>query len=138
MNNLFLSWLQENIQRFFTSSPLFFKWWQRISYALILITAVPEFLQMFDVELPPPFNTYLSKAVMFCSIGILWMARLASQSVPIAVSQSGDVLKKTDTAKLPFTAKAEKIEATKEGGVLNTATEKTTEVIKKVDSPINP
>lgn len=138
MNNLFLSWLQENVQRFFTHSPLFFKWWQRISYALILITAVPEFLQMFDVELPPPFNTYLSKAVMFCSIGILWMARLASQSTPIAVSQSGDILKKTDTSKLPFTAKAEKIVATKEGGVLNTATEKVTETVKKVDTPINP
>ena len=138
MNNLFLSWLQENIQRFFTSSPLFFKWWQRISYALILITALPEFLQMFDVELPPPFNTYVSKAVLFASIGILWMSRLASQSTPVAVSQSGDVLKKTNEEKLPFTAQAEKIEATKEGGILNTATEKTTEVIKKVESPIKP
>jgi hypothetical protein len=135
-SNLFLSWLQENIQRFFTSSPLFFKWWQRISYALILITAVPEFLQMFDINLPEPFNTVFSKVVLAASIGILWMARLASQSTPIAVSQSGDVLKKTNEAKLPFTAKAEKKEATKEGGVLNTATEKVTEVVKKVDSPV--
>jgi hypothetical protein len=138
MNNLFLSWLQENIQRFFTSSPLFFKWWQRISYALILITAVPEFLQMFDVELPPPFNTYLSKAVMFCSIGILWMARLASQSVPVAVTNTGEVLKKTDETKLPFTAKVEQAEVIKEGGVLNAATPTSTETVIKIDPPLKP
>lgn len=138
MNNLFLSWLRENIQRFFTNSPLFFKWWQRISYALILITAVPEFLQMFDVELPPPFNTYISKAVMFASIGILWMSRLAAQSVPVAVTNNGEVLKKTDVTKLPFTAKVEQEVTIKEGGVLNSATPTKTETITKIDSSIKP
>jgi len=134
MNNLFLSWLQENIKRFFTSSPLFFKWWQRVAYALILITAVPEFLQMFDVNLPEPFNTYISKAVLFASIGILWMSRLASQSVPVAVTNSGEVLKKTDTKNLPFTAKVEEKVAEKEGGILNPQTPKSIQTVEKVST----
>lgn len=124
MNNLFLSWLQENFKRLSSKSPLFFVWWQRISFALVLITAIPEFLQMFDVELPAPFNTYLSKAVMFCSIGILWMARLSSQSQPVAVVPGGEILTKTDESKLPFTAQAEQKEAEKPGGILDPEAEK--------------
>lgn len=132
MNNLFLSWLQENFKRLSSKSPLFFVWWQRISFALVLITAIPEFLQMFDVELPAPFNTYLSKAVMFCSIGILWMARLSSQSQPVAVVPSGEILTKTDENKLPFTAQAEQKEAEKPGGLLDPGAEKeVATVIKK-------
>lgn len=119
MNNLFLSWLQENFKRLSSKSPLFFVWWQRISFALVLITAIPEFLQMFDVNLPEPFNTQLSKVVLACSIGILWMARLSSQSQPVAVVPGGEVLTKTDEKKLPFTAQAEQKEAEKPGGVLD-------------------
>lgn len=124
MSNLFLSWLQENFKRLSSKSPLFFVWWQRISFALVLITAIPEFLQMFDVNLPEPFNTQLSKVVLACSVGILWMARLSSQSAPVAVTNSGDVLKKTDENKLPFTAQIEHKEAEKPGGILDPETEK--------------
>lgn len=134
MNNLFLKFLQENIQRLFTKSPLFFIWWQRIAGALLILTAVPEFLQMFEIELGPPFNTYLSKGVMIASASIIWMARLASQSTPVAVDANGVVLKKTNSEALPFTAKVENIEAKKEGGVLNAETPKSNEIVKKIDA----
>lgn len=129
MNNLFLTWLQENFKRLTSKSPLFFVWWQRISFALVLITAIPEFLQMFDVNLPEPFNTQLSKIVLACSIGILWMARLSSQSTPVAVTHSGDVLKKTNEEKLPFTSQVEQKAAEKPGGVLDPETPKVTTTI---------
>lgn len=134
MNNLFLSWLQENIKRLFSKSPLFFIWWQRISFALVLITAIPEFLQMAGIELPEPFNTQFSKIVLACSIGILWMARLSSQSTAVAVTPEGDVLKKTDETKLPFTAQAEQTKAEKPGGILDPNTDK---VATTVITPVN-
>lgn len=124
MNNLFLSWLQENIKRLFSKSPMFFIWWQRISFALVLITAIPEFLQMAGVELPEPFNTQFSKIVLACSIGILWMARLTSQSQPAAVTHSGDILEKMDEPKLPFSTKVAHKKEEKSGGVLDPETPK--------------
>jgi hypothetical protein len=134
MNNLFLTWLQENIKRLFSKSPLFFIWWQRISFGLVLITAIPEFLQMAGIELPEPFNTQFSKIVLACSVGILWMARLSSQSVAVAVTPEGDVLKKTDETKLPFTAHAEQTKAEKPGGILDPNTDK---VATTVITPVN-
>jgi len=135
MNNLFLKWLQENVQRLFTKSPKFFVWWQRIAGALLILTTVPEFLQMFDVELGPPFNTYLSKGVMIASATILWMARLSSQSTPVAITKDGEVLKKTDSEKLPFTDIQEKKIAVEEGGILNPETEIKKEVVNTI-SPL--
>lgn len=129
MDNLFLTWLQENFKRLSSKSPLFFVWWQRISFALVLITAIPEFLQMFDVNLPEPFNTQLSKIVLACSIGILWMARLSAQGQPAAVTHGGDILQKTDEKKLPFTSKVEQLKEEKPGGVLDPETPKITTTV---------
>lgn len=125
-----IAFLQELLQRLFTKSPVFFKIWTWVSGLLVFVSGVPEILQMLSIELPDPWNTRLSKTVLAAASGMLFMSMLTTSSKPIGVTDSGQVVKKTDECKLPFTAQAEEKEAHKEGGILNPETPRSAEVIE--------
>ncbi len=112
MNNLFLAWLSENLNRLFTKSPLFYKVWQIILGALILVTGLPKFLLAFHLHIPSPYDVFANQSVAWCSIGAFIMASLSSKG-RVQVSE-GEIVKKTDETKLPFTAEAEKKEVEKQ------------------------
>lgn len=110
MNNqpMLLLWLQENIQRLFSSSPVFFKVWQIISTVVLLVTGVPELLAYFNVLLPEPFNTFESKTVAIAAAVGLFMSSLTAQSKPVDTTHTGDVIKKVNKKQLPFTNESDK------------------------------
>lgn len=112
-----LTWLQENIQRLFVKSPTFFKVWSYISGALLLITGIPDFINIlpFDLHLSPLFSEKINEAVKWASSAALFMSLITSKSKPVGVEvNTGKVVKITDEKKLPFTAAAEKKSAAKQ------------------------
>jgi hypothetical protein len=110
--NMLIAFLQENIQRLFTKSPLFFKWWQIITILLMAITGVPEALLYFGVVLPPDIAFFANKIIAAAALGALLMSKLTTQSKAVGVSEIGTVLKTTDK-QLPFTLQAEQKAADK-------------------------
>lgn len=108
-----LTWLQELIQRFFTKSPLFFKIWTIVSGALVLITGVPELLSTMNIHIPDLWNVKVTAAVAWASRAALFMSLLTTQSKPVGVTKTGEVVKATNENKLPFTAATEQMSAVK-------------------------
>ena len=115
---MILKWLGENVQRLFTSSPLFFKIWQIISLILIAITWIPDLLNLIPgISIPDLWNTQITLVVKYASAVALFMSSLSTQSTAIGVTTkdtdnipAGTVIKTTDT-KLPFTIQAEQNKA---------------------------
>lgn len=136
MQNLLLKWLQENFTRLSTKSPLFFKIWMGVSGALVLITWLPDLLLIAKIDIGPVFSEHMNIAVKWASTGIFWMSLLSTQSQPVAVSNSGDLLEKKDEKKLPFTTKVEENKAGKEGGVLHTNTPTEKAVVTAVENKV--
>ena len=101
--------LQENLQRLFTKSPLFFKIWTYISLALVLITGVPDLINAIgdSVVIPDLWNLKITAAVAWSSRAALFMSLLTTQSTTVALTEDGTGLKATDATALPFTAKNE-------------------------------
>lgn len=118
MNANILTFLKESLQRLFAKSPKFFKVWQIVSGILVLITGIPELINSlpFHVTIPDLWNARVTEAVAWASRAALFMSLLTTQSTPIGVTDEGkgNVLKATDSDKLPFTAAVEKKEAAKE------------------------
>lgn len=111
-----LTFLQENLQRLFTKSPTFFKVWMAISGALVLVTGLPEFINMLHINginIPDLLNAKSNLIVSWASRGVFFMSLLTTQSKPTAVTNDGTVVKVTDTKKLPFTAAKEQKAAVK-------------------------
>lgn len=106
-NNMFISFIQETIQRLFQKSPKFFKLWQIVYGGLILLTGVPYTLTQFGVSLPEPINTMSNKAVAFFAAGAWLMSRLTVKSTPVAQTEEGKAITLLDSKKLPFTTKTE-------------------------------
>jgi hypothetical protein len=101
--------LQENLQRLFTKSPLFFKIWTYISLALVLVTGVPDLINWLGdaVVIPDLWNVKITAAVAWSSRAALFMSLLTTQSTSVAVTEGGVAVKMTDAKALPFTAASE-------------------------------
>ena len=113
-----LTFLQENLQRLFVKSPLFFRIWMFISGALVLITGVPDFINMLNINgfvIPDLWNDAVTTAVGWASRGVFLISLLTSQSKPAAITDQGEIIKTTDTKKLPFTSAVEQKSAVKKG-----------------------
>lgn len=112
-----LTFLQENIQRFFTKSPLFFKIWTIISGTFVLITGIPDLISSlpFHVTIPDLWNERVTLAVAWASRAALFMSLLTVKSPAIGVTDNGkgNIIKVTDSSKLPFTAASEQKSAIK-------------------------
>lgn len=113
-SNPLIAWLKESILRLSTKSPKFFKIWQLISGALVIITGLPDALHLMNIQIPDVWDESVTKAVAWASRGIFLMSMMTTQSTPVAIDQNGTPIKKTNEAKLPFTAIQEKKEIAKE------------------------
>lgn len=104
---MLISFFQELFKRFATKSPKFFRIWQLVLGALTLITGVPELLEYFNVALPEGVQVLANKAVAMASSGAFVMSLMTTQSTTVGVTDTGEVVKKTNENKLPFTAHVE-------------------------------
>lgn len=128
-NSQLLNFLREMLNRAFTKSPMFFRIWQWASGILLVMTGIPELLEQLGVALPEPFSTMAIKAVAWASAGMYFMSLFPTQSNVVAATEQGDLLKQTDSTKLPFTAKSEeRSETRKDEGMLNPDTKTSQEI----------
>jgi hypothetical protein len=107
-NNPLIQFLTELILRLGAKSPRIFVILQWISGALAGITGIPTIIQTFGIVLPHPFDTELTKIVAIASTVALFFSKLPVKDKIVAVTTSGQPLKKTDDCVLPFTDSEEK------------------------------
>lgn len=114
-NNPFLSWLIEMVKRLGQKSPQFFVVLQWIFGIITAITGLPAVISLITTTLgytlPDVFTQFENKTVALCGLVVTFVSALPVQNTSVAKDQTGQVLKQTDTKKLPFTAKAEAKEA---------------------------
>ena len=112
--NPLIAWLQENFIRLTQKSPKFFKIWKIILGVPVLVIALPNALQILNINLPQVFNDHVQDIVGWATTAAFLMSFLPTDSKVVAVDQDGTALKQTDVDKLPFTAKQEQKEVKKE------------------------
>lgn len=112
MTNPLIAFLAETFKRFINKSPTFFKIWKIILGIPVLIIALPNALDLLNIHLPQVFNDHVTTIVSWASTAAFLMTFLPVDSTVVKV-ENGEVLKKTDATKLPFTAQVEKKEVLK-------------------------
>lgn len=132
-NNILLDFFKEFIQRLGTKSPMFFRVISYVSAACALVTGIPKLCEELGINLPAWAEIAQSKTISIAAAVSFVISKLTTQSTPVGVSREGDMLKKTNVEKLPFTAKSEEKAAFKEGGVLNGETAMSKETFQKID-----
>lgn len=129
-NPVFL-FLKETLNRFFTKSPLFFRIWNFILGALIIVTGLPTFLVYFDLGVPQAWRVLMDKHVARAAIAVLVMSMLSAQSKTTGVTKDGEAVKQTNPNLLPFTAQNENKKAVDQPVISHEIIEKVAEQEKK-------
>lgn len=113
MNKQIANFFIEALNRVRTKSPKFFYILQIIGGALTMAGKIPVMIHKYtDIMMSPGF-------VEFCNdlgntaLGVMLGAFFSAETKPTAITESGDVLKKLDENKYPFTAKVEQQKAEK-------------------------
>lgn len=107
MSNPVTNFFLEMFQRLITRSPKFFRVLQLVAACLTFAGKVPWALERwFGVEIPP-HTVQLCNDLAKGSLGFFLASLFPVSSPPVAVTASGDILKKTDEKKMPYTAAAE-------------------------------
>jgi len=112
-NNMLIDFLRESLQRLFQKSPKYFRIWGYISMTAALVTGLPGLLQELGINLPDWAAVLQNKVIGWASTIAFLIAKLTVQSTPVAMTPGGEVLKKTNEEKLPFTAANEQKAANK-------------------------
>lgn len=112
--NPMITFLQELFMRLSAKSPKFFKVIQFVSGLAAAVTGLPGLLQELSVDIPDWAEILQNKSVAWASATSLFISMLTVQSKPVSKSEDGDILKRTDEKKLPFTANSEQKAAAKE------------------------
>lgn len=138
MSNIALNFFVELWQRLKTKSPTFFRVLQAFAASLTFAGFVPSMLQRwFNVEVPGHVITMCEDIAKY-SIGFLAAAALPVNAPQVSVTETGEILKKTDEKRLPFTAEKEIQQAEKVGGVLAPKTDMAPEVVATKEEEIKP
>lgn len=94
--NPLLAFFVELFQRFGQKSPTFFKVFGWISAIVTALTGIPDFLSMFSITLPAPWNALSSKTAAIASLVAFFISNLT-------VTQATSVAANPDNKLLPFT-----------------------------------
>jgi hypothetical protein len=99
---------RETLGRFFTKMPKYFKIWQLILGGLFIITLIPSLIDTSPLndQMKSMANTGIVNIVRWAAFGAGVILKLTVQSVP-SFNETGELIKTTDTVRLPFTAKEE-------------------------------
>lgn len=111
-NNMLLAFVSEFFQRLFQKSPKFFAILNTISVIVAIVTGLPGFLASVGIHLPDALAVLQNQIVAWAAIVALIIGKLPTPSTPVGITESGDVLKKTNQKVLPFTASSENKNAT--------------------------
>ena len=107
IDNQFLNFFKEAWYRIGSKSPKFFFITKTIGLILALAGKLPWALERYTNVQPSEHFVHLCSDIGWVFTGVFATSLLPTQSKAVAVTENGDVVKKTDTATLPFTATAE-------------------------------
>lgn len=105
--NQAVNFLREAWNRIGSKSPKFFYVTKIIGATLALAGKLPWALERYTSLEPSQEFVNLCSDVGTFFMGVFFTSFLPSQSTPVAVTQDGEAVQKTDTSKMPFTAKVE-------------------------------
>lgn len=131
--NPLVLFLRELFFRFKTKSPKFFKVWQIITGALMLITGVPGVLELLTIPVPDVWNAVMQKTIAKVAAGMFFMSLISTQSKTIGVTKDGQAVKQTNPNLLPFTSMLENKIAASQPVISTEVIEKVAEQEKKND-----
>jgi hypothetical protein len=109
-----ITFLQELFMRLSAKSPKFFKVIQFVSLLAAAVTGLPGLLQEMNINLPDWAEVLQNKSVAWASATSLFISMLTVQAKPVSKTEDGEILKKTDEKKLPFTSQSEQKAALRE------------------------
>jgi hypothetical protein len=110
---IIIDFIKEFLSRMTAKSPWFFKILQLFFASLTFAGYVPSMLQRWlNIEVPGHVITLCEDIAKYAT-GFFVAALLPVKSEPVAVTQQGEVLRKVDEDKLPFTAAKEQAAAQK-------------------------
>lgn len=110
MDSLLLKFIKEAINRFFLKSPTFFKIWQKIGVALMLICGIPEAIKelndLFQLDIwsyiPEEIRAIANRTLAAIGLTIKIMASMVvTPTNPTPVTKDGN--EAAADKKLPFT-----------------------------------
>jgi len=103
MNPNVLTFFKEFFQRLFIKSPVFFKVFQLVTGSFTFAAYIPAMLcRWFDVDVPQHFINLCEDMAKY-STGFFASTFLTAETKPVAIMNDGDILKKVDEVRLPFT-----------------------------------
>lgn len=111
MNTQVINFFREAINRLRTRSPKFFYILQLFAASLTAAGKLPGILERWTTLIVSPQFVNFCDDVSKYAIGFLAATLLSAESKPTAITEGGDVLKKLDDSKYPFTATSEKKKA---------------------------
>lgn len=100
--NPLIAFIQENFVRLTQKSPKFFKVWKIITGIPVLVIALPNALEVLNINLPQIFNQHVQDVVGWAATAAFLMTFLPVDSKVVAVDQNGTAVKQS-SEKLPFT-----------------------------------
>lgn len=107
MNGQLLNFFKEAWNRLGKKAPMFFSVMKVIGASLALAGKIPWALDRYTNIEPSEQFINLCSDIGYFFAGVFATSFLPSQSTAVAVTQNGEVIKKTDTEALPFTATSE-------------------------------
>jgi len=107
IDNQFLNFFKEIWFRIGSKSPKFFFVTKVIGLALALAGKLPWALERYTSVHPSEQFVNLCSDIGWIFTGVFATSLLPTQSKAVAVTEEGEVIKKTNTETLPFTAKEE-------------------------------
>ena len=103
MNPNVLMFFKELWQRLSIKSPVFFRIVQVFTASLTFAGYIPSMMQRwFGVDVPGHYIT-LCEDIAKIAMGVCGGSFLTVDPKPVAIMHDGDILKKTDEQKMPFT-----------------------------------
>lgn len=138
MSNIAVNFFVELIHRLKTKSPTFFRVLMAFAAILTFAGYLPSMLQRwFNVEIPGNIITMCEDIAKYAT-GFLIATALPVGAQQVSVTAEGEILQKTDSKALPFTAVKEIKQAEKAGGVLAPQTEVVPEVVATKEDEVKP
>lgn len=107
MNSQFTNFFRESWNRLGAKSPKFFFVTRIIGFSLAAAGKLPWALNRYTNIEPSQQFINLCGDIALVFAGFAGASFFPTQSKAVAVTESGDVMKKTNTESLPFTASAE-------------------------------
>lgn len=112
MSPTMIKWLQEHFHRLYIPSSPFFKIYNIVSNAMLILFGLPYLAtwlgDVFNYAIPEPFATMSNKFLTGLGAGLKWLAILTVSNPVVGQTKSGKPIEVPDGEKMPYSTEAAK------------------------------